>query len=243
MAGGAWLLPYAEGMGRRKSMLERRALGESGLSYIRERLAGGRTLSRLLLDGLDLAGGTAWADLPPAMSDAHAMRFAEAGLSYLATGTPPDVFERPDGRWEVVHNLVEPLLATQVGDFLRQETRGVAVWEDPESDTGDPWIRAHPEEPLLFLGEEVYVVLSHSTVSPTAVAAGLEVMSAWWGSPAVLATLSAEALQPFLTLRARIAAGQLQPLVEHCQLLFFEAYDREGYVLWSPRAGESTDTY
>ncbi|MGH2516401.1 MAG: hypothetical protein ACRDHP_12165 [Ktedonobacterales bacterium] len=40
-------------------MLERRELGEAGLTYIRERLAGGRTLSRLLLDGLDLAGGTA----------------------------------------------------------------------------------------------------------------------------------------------------------------------------------------
>jgi hypothetical protein len=122
-------------------MLERRGLGEAGLTYIRERLAGGRTLSRLPLDGLDLAGGTAWAYLPPAMSDAQATRFAEAGFTRLATGTtgtPPDVFERPDGRWEAVHNLAEPLIAAQVGGFLRQEPRGVAVWEDPESGTGDP---------------------------------------------------------------------------------------------------------
>jgi hypothetical protein len=56
---------------------------------------------------------------------------------------------------------------------------------------------------------------------------------------AVLAALSAQALQPFLRLRTPIAGEQLQPLVEHCQLLFFAAYDREGYVLWSPRAGDS----
>lgn len=223
-------------------MLERRELGEAGLTYIRERLGGGRTLSRLLLDGLDLAGGTAWAHLPPAMSDAQATRFAEAGLTRRATGTSPDVFERPDGHWEAVHNLAEPLIAAQVGDFLRQEPSGVAVWEDPELDTGDPWIREHPEEPLLFLGEEVYVVLSHATVSPTAVAEGLAVMRAWWGSPAVLAALPAAALQPFLTLRAPLAGEQLHPLVEHCRLLFFEAYDREGYVLWSPRAQDSRDS-
>lgn len=226
-------------------MLERRELGEAGLTYIRERLAGGRTLSRLLLDGLDLAGGTTWAYLPPAMSDVQATRFAEAGLTRLATGTPPDVFERPDGRWEAVYNVAESFIAAQVGAFLSQELRGVAVWEDPESHTEDPWIRDHPEEPLLFLGEEVYIALSHSTANPTAVAAGLAVMSAWWGSPAVFAALPAEALQPFLTLRTGIAGEQLHPLVEHCRLLFVAAYDREGYVLWSLRAEaeEGSDTH
>jgi hypothetical protein len=85
-------------------------------------------------------------------------------------------------------------------------------------------------------------VLSHAIVSPTAVAAGLAVMRAWWGSPAVLAALPAEALPPFLTRRAPLADEQLHPLVEHCRLLFFEAYDREGYVHWSPRAADSRDS-
>jgi hypothetical protein len=70
-------------------MLERRGLGEAGLTYICQRLAGGRTVSRLLLDGLDLAAGTASAYLPPAVSDVQTARFAEAGLTHLAqyTGT------------------------------------------------------------------------------------------------------------------------------------------------------------
>lgn len=221
-------------------MLQPRELGEAGLTYIRERLAGGRTLSRLLLEGLDFAGGQAWTYLPPAMTEAQATRFAEAGLTRLATGTAPAVFERPDGRWEAISNLVEPLVAAQVRDFLTLEEPGVAIWEDPMANAGDRWVRDrdHPEEPLLFVGDEVYHVLSHATASLTAVTAGLEVMDAWWGSPAVLAALPTESLRPFLTGRSPLSAEQLQPLVDHCRVLFFLAYDQEGYVLWSPRGRE-----
>ncbi len=62
-------------------------------------------------------------------------------------------------------------------------------------------------------------------------------MGAWWGSPAVLATLPDETLRPFLTPGAALAPEQLQSLVDHCQLLLFLAYDQEGYVLWSPEEG------
>ena len=58
-------------------------------------------------------------------------------------------------------------------------------------------------------------------------------MHAWWGSPAVLAVLPEVAMQPFLTLRCSIAAQQLWPLVDQCRWLFFEAYDAEGYVIWT----------
>jgi hypothetical protein len=221
-------------------MLQPRELGDAGLTYICERLAGGRTLSRLLLDGLDVAGGHAWTYLPPAMTEGQAGRFAEAGLTRLARGTAPAVFERPDGRWEAISNLVEPLVVAQVRAFLTLEERGVAVWEDPIANAGDRWVRDHDhdEAPLLFVGDEVYHVLSHVTAGPTAVAAGLAVMDAWWGSPAVLAALPAESLRPFLTGRSRLSTEQLQPLVDHCRLLFFLAYDQEGYVLWSSRGRE-----
>jgi hypothetical protein len=173
------------------------------------------------------------------MTPGQATHFAEGGLTRLApraTGTAPAVFERSDGRWEVVDNVVEPLVAAQVSDFLTQDDHHVAVWEDPVTNTRDPWVRDHPEEPLWFLGDEVYHVLSHATANPSAIEASLsaEVMGAWWGSPAVLAALPDEALRPFVTRRALLSTEQLQSLVDHCRLLFFLAYDQEGYVLWSP---------
>jgi hypothetical protein len=214
-------------------MLERRELGEAGLAYLRERLAGGRTLSRLLLEELDGTADHTWAYLPPAMTDEQAAHYAEAGITRLSTRAPPERFEQRDGRWEVVHNLVDPLLTVHVLDFLTAEEHGVAVWEDPLTTVGEPWVRDHPEEPLLFLGDEVYYVLQRPAATPAAIADGLEVMDAWWGSPAVLAVLPSEALRPFLLPRVAIDAQELRPLVEHLRLLFFQAYDREGYVCWS----------
>lgn len=224
-------------------MLEPCELGDAGRTYIRQRLAGGRTLSRLLLDGLDLAGGHTWTYLPPALTDAQMTRFTEASATRLTTGTAPEVFEHPNDRWEAVQNLVAPLIAAQVADFLTQNEGGVAVWEDPLASAEDRWVRDHPEEPLLFLGQEVYYTLSHATSSPTAVAAGLGVMGAGWGSPAVLAALPDETLRPFLTRHASLAAHHLQATVNYCRVLFFLAYDGEGYVLWSPGGAGSAASH
>jgi hypothetical protein len=158
----------------------------------------------------------------------------------VATGGPsPQPVQRADSRGEAGHNLAQPLVTEQVRAFLTREDHGMVIWEDPLANAEDRWVRDRPQEQLLFVGDEVYHVLSHSTASPTAVTAGLRGMGAWWGSPVVLAALPPETLRPFLTRRASLAAEQLQPLVDHCRLLYFLAYDREGYVLWSP--GEGAD--
>jgi hypothetical protein len=209
-------------------MLERRELGEAGLADIRERLGRGRTLSRLLLAELDLAAGHVWAYLPPALNDEQAVHFAEAGIARLALNAPSERFTRADGLWEVVHNPVDALIAEQVQDFLTAEGHGVAIWEDPLTTAGERRVRDHRDAPLQFLGDEVDFVLQHHTATPAAIADGLEVMEAWWGSPAVLAVLPSEALRPFVLPRAAHDAQQLHPVVDHLRLLFFQAYGREG---------------
>src|SRR5258708_7725801 len=215
-------------------MLERRELGDAGLTYVRERLLGGKTLSSLLLDRMEISGGRAWAYLPPAMTDAQAHHFEWAGVASTATGIDDEWIERSDGRWQVVRNPVHPLVVNHVQRFLSEKDQGVAVWEEPTAAAGDPWVKNHPEEPLFFLGDEVYYVLQHHTATLGAVGDGLERMVAWWGSPAVLSELPVEALRPFLTSRATLVPAQLQLLVEPLRLPFFTAYDGEGYVFWSP---------
>jgi hypothetical protein len=115
------------------------------------------------------------------MTEVQATHFAQGGLMRLATGAAPEIFEHAGGRWQMVQNLVEPLIAAQVSDFLTQHTHGVAVWEDPLARAGDRWVRDEVEAPLLFVGDEVYYVLSHATANPTAIETGLsaEVMGAW----------------------------------------------------------------
>lgn len=58
------------------------------------------------------------------------------------------------------------------------------------------------------------------------------------GSTAVVmaphAVLPAPDLRPFMRPGATIAPEALQPLVDHLQLLAFDAYDMEAYLYWSP---------
>lgn len=65
------------------------------------------------------------------MTEEQARNVVQAGVTRLATGRTPEVIERSDGRWEPVYNLVDPLVATEVGAFLTQQDCGVAIWEDP----------------------------------------------------------------------------------------------------------------
>jgi hypothetical protein len=130
--------------------------------------------------------------------------------------------------------VVDAYLLNLVGRFLREEERAVAIWEDAPTAATDPWVRNHPERPLFFIGDEVYTVLDRRTATEDAIRYALSEMAAWWSAPAVLATPPAEALATFGQPRAALVSEQLRPLVEHLRLLFFLAYDAEGYVFWSP---------
>lgn len=235
------------------SLLERRELGTLGLAYIRERLTGGRTLTRYLLEQVDLASGHAWAYLPTSMNDEQAARFDEFGLTELATeqhrvltkrpeyhSELPAFFQGAEVLWEMVGNVITPLIVEQLQTFLSTHEHSVALWEAPNLKPGDPWVLAHPDKPLYFVGEEVYYVFMHHTATREAIADGLHGLNAWYGSPAVLAVVSVEELSPFQTPLATVDAERMRPLVSNPDLLFFEAYDAEGYVCWSPTTFDET---
>jgi len=207
-------------------MLERHTLGEAGLVYIRERLTSGASLSTLLAH-LPLETGYVCAYLPPAMSEEEAHQFDHAGISLLATGLP----DERHGPWTVVRNVVDPFMKALLVRALHVKETAVAVWEEAMAHASDPWVRAHPEEPFFFVDEEVYYLVDHTNATEQAVTGGLSRMDAWQGAPAILATQpEGNPLRPHTT----ATREQLQALAEHVQLLFFTAYDREGFVLWAP---------
>ena len=209
-------------------MLERYVLGEAGIAYIRERLSAGKTLSSLLLQRLDLEKGHAWSWLPVGITDEQAMRFDDGGVTLLEMGERPQRF----GRWEPVYNQSKPLLVSRIEAFLKQNERAYCLFEDPEASKSDPGIQVHPEMPLAFVHDEVYVLLNHRLATPSDIEFGISWMGAWWGYPAVLATVPAAA--KLLIPRTEINHEQLGEIVNHVALLFFKAYDAEGFVLWEP---------
>jgi hypothetical protein len=205
-------------------VLELRDLGDAGRAYVRDRLAGGKSLSQLLLQDVDLQRGTVWTYLPSVLTAAQAYMF-DAGWDTTQFHTEFPL-EQVDA-WTSIEDLVSR--------FLHEEERAVAIWEDAVMHADFPWIQHHPEEPLVFLENEVYYVLDEQAATEGAIGRALSgVMTAWWGSPGILATPPAEAVVPLLQRRATISCDQLQPVVEALQLLFFQAYDAEGFVFWLP---------
>lgn len=210
-------------------LLQRRDLGEAGRAYIRERLASGKTLATLLLQHLDLKDGLTWAELPSWATDEEACHFSECAWSVTGSYLTHDLQARadlPSGFDATVERVLR---------LLREREHAVALWEDANAATSDPWIKNHPEEPLMFLGEEVYYVVTGQSATAANIATALTWMEAWWGSPAVVATPPA-AVAATLCPGTVLTRDHVQALVDHLRLLYFEAYDGLGYVFWQPLA-------
>ena len=195
-------------------MDQRRELGAGALAYIRQRLEGGKTLAKLLLEGLDLSRGSVWAYLPPDMPKAQAQRFDE--------WTMP-----PSGRTE---SPVEQI----VWRFLSERENAVGLWEDAQLSANGLWVKNHPDEPLAFVGDEVYSIVSQQNLTQETFRDAMSSMVAWWGAPAVLATPPAEALSPLLEPRPLLTAMCLEPLVTSLHMLYFLAYDGLEHICWTP---------
>ncbi len=208
--------------------LTRHELGEAGLAYIRERLEGGETLAHLLLEGIDLRQGAAWAYLPAGLPEAATLRIDEGIMGKYRAIAGTRGAARP---WDIHPSAV---LEQIVLRFLRTFPNGIVVCEDFLSRASDPWIEQHPEESLVFLDEEVYGVALAGTATRQTLNVVLESLDAWCGSPAVLATLPEPAQRRLGQPRATIAREAFRPLVNNLQLLAFRAYDREACVYWSP---------
>lgn len=207
-------------------LLERRDLGEAGRAYIHERLASGKTLSTLLRH-LDLAGGETWTELPVWATGKQTYQFSECAWSVTGSYLTHDLQARPD--------LPDSFDAAmrRVLRLLRGQERAMAIWEDAQVKASDPGVKDHSAEPLAFVGDDVYYLLTGQTATDANVAHGLTTMVAWWGSPAVVATPPADVAA---TLRpsAELTRDHLQAVVDHVRLVFFQAYDCLGYVFWTP---------
>jgi hypothetical protein len=203
-------------------MDERRDLGAGGLAYIRQRLEGGKTLAKLLLEGLDLSRGSAWAYLPPDMPEEQAQKFDEWNYRPTITGSTSA------REWTLTP--VEEM----AWRFLAERENAIGVWEDELLDASGLWVQNHPDEPLAFVGEEVYSVVSGLNLTQETFNDAMGSMVAWWGAPAILATPPTEALTPLLEPRPSLTPAQLEPLVSSLHVLFFSAYDDLAYICWTP---------
>jgi hypothetical protein len=109
-------------------------------------------------------------------------------------------------------------------------------------DASGLWVQNHPDEPLAFVGEEVYSVVSGLNLTHETFKDAMGSMVAWWGAPAILATPPSEALTPLLQPRPSLVSAQLESLVSSLHVLFFSAYEDLAYICWTPNAFDSASS-
>jgi len=205
------------------------ALGDQALQYVRTCLTDGRTLSRQLLERLDLSRGSISTRLPQDADLTHLSEFEWGGrLKPIQGGTR--LATATDGRqYEMipVPNSTADLAAV-IAEFLDQADNGVAVLENTVGRAGDPAVRSARSRVVTF-GDDVFhlacradlgeIRLAVTEASTAFLLIGvLARVNLWQCRSPAMRTISEEDL-------IRCATS--------VETIFVEAFDGEAYLFWT----------
>jgi len=191
-------------------------LGEEGHRYIVDKMSGGLSLSRKVLDKLSLSTGSVWG-------------FAPAGH--------PDVWEFGSGSGS---SSSDPLAA--MVELIRQafvdHSRGALWVEEPLPKRSDPFFdnpaTAARRDPKWFLGEEVYS-LAFPAEHDDRIRSALQSIypfPGWGGAGFLSGSTEADSYRDSVELRH----ASLEDVAALTTLIIAGAYDGEGFLVWRSSA-------
>ena len=184
------------------ALLRQRRLGDAGRRRVRDCVAAGLTLGRLLAEQLDFERGVATTFAPPGASDARLLQWDEGGLLRAPVG------------WQ---RLVDHL-----GLWLGRRDR-VLVAENVLARPPDPVLR-HASGSRFFVADEVYEYLVAGSAEGS-IEATLRRADAGYSLNAVVTSVERgpQAIED---------VGFLHQLVSRVEVVVTRAYDGEGFVVW-----------
>lgn len=200
--------------------LERRELGPAAVEYVRSRLEGGKTLSRLLLD-IDLGGGIAFAFLSPELTTDDAHDF-ESGLFPITEEPIPLAGEGsmagvPAGSLGYGMGFIE--------DFISTGADRLCLLEDATAEPTDSWLQRERYLRYVVHGSEIYYVAGQEeammqTIVDALTRQRIGVLSETPGADASLVR------------GGEIGQQVLESIVGGLRYIVVRAYRGEGHVFW-----------
>ncbi len=188
-------------------MLERIPLGPEAIAHIRWSLSSsGRTLSTLL-QALPLESGRAFTFAPSGTDRAPLARFREGVL----------------GSIEAYAGIASFVMA-----YLERTSTRYFVLEDVLVESGDPWLQSMPGNYVRY-GLEVYHFVSGGDVSEDAVLQAIDNAKGYVTNAILTGGMSG----PVLQRGDDVSEQQLMALCTSTDYIVVEAYDGEGFVIWS----------
>jgi len=200
----------------------------SAIGYIQQQLGSGRTLARFLVKNVNLSRG-ALAVLNPVPLKAEQ-------ISEFQWGHCPPTGESAEhlqieGRTVVGYPKANSYgeLASLIHSFLKNP-ECLCILENMLASPGDPWLE-RAQSCVLTHGQEVYHVLDGKNRSDETIETALREVE----SPIVfVGAIGRQPVNPIAVKPgAAISAKQLVAFAELASAIFIEAYDGEGFVIWT----------
>jgi hypothetical protein len=209
-------------------------LGPEAVTFIKDRLANGKTLAKLLLRRGDLDGGKVSTFLPPGVDEAAARKFDSGGLLLPPTGETHRHYTTPDGTRSVMMPVsnTRPQLGVIIQEFLKQGEGHLCLFESAVASPTDGFLSSPKLQELRVLTSEddVYFLLTRDDLDPEKIDRTIRHATSHLVI-GVLAHLSKE--DNFLPVAQKITDDDLKLLAERTQKIIVGAYDGEGYLIWS----------
>jgi hypothetical protein len=205
----------------------------AAMTYVRDVLSQGRSLSRCLLD-LDLANGHIWTYL---RSDISA-KYAQDHLNETwLVSTEAEYEETVSGRrWRGKSwTSPFPLYVEYIRQSLRRGPDSLCVIEDALRRKSDPVIAERLEKPFAFCADDVFYVLKGGDVLSDAIGMGLRETAAWVQTVALCRLPAGEA---DITPRTEISEEQLAVLARDVDAFLVAAFDGVGFVVWEKESSD-----
>lgn len=184
-------------------------LCEQGLAHVRDRLAHGRSLSRLVLERLDLASGTVTTEVPAELS-----RDAIRNLDWGGVGA------------------TDPSRSRQIQvicEHLHSEPGAVAVFEDQLARSTDSTLREYPTK-ILTLADEVYHFLDFRDANSHAVETTLSYQASAGSEIGFLSVIDSPLATSF---PSEVSSADLIGVAQGVVAVLVDVFDGESFAIWN----------
>lgn len=203
-------------------------LGPPAVSYIRERLQDGKTLSKCLLSALNLESGRVTIHLP---SDATADNMEEFTWGGKLPEAPQELHVRVEGGGLAIPVAnTDPYLVASCVAFLRERPRRICLFEEWMVSASKPW-KGSPR--FLNLGEDVYyfAVSGEPDIEQRLKDAIRSARQVWPPTLGVLSELP-DGLQ-LAENSGQVTESELRQIAQEACQLIVGAYDAEACLIWT----------
>ncbi len=202
-------------------------LGAEGRKYVKECLEAGNTLSRFLLNAVDLTRGDTRTFLPGDTPRSEIFEFRRGGKLPVP----------PKSEWWDLNSAVavpvrgtDSCLVAEIEAFLRRNEQRLCIFENALAKPTD-YALSRMKSKLAIFDDEVYHLLTSADADSSRI---LETIREAFSLPTfigVLTSMSENADRKFVE-NGQLTSCTLNDIANFADKILTGAYDGEGYVIW-----------